>query len=76
MFMGPSTVPVPLVSTGLTIDPSAKISGDLNYTQTKDLTFPAGVISGKIVRVVPTANQNNRAAALIETPSKKWRTGY
>ena len=71
MFMGPSTVPVPLVSTGLTIDPSAKISGDLNYTQTKDLTFPAGTISGKIVRVVPTANQNNRAAALIETPGQK-----
>jgi len=71
MFMGPSTVPVPLVSTGLTIDPSAKISGDLNYTQTKELTFPAGVISGKIVRVVPTANQNNRAAALIETPGQK-----
>src|SRR5271157_4464034 len=71
MFMGPSTVPVPLVSTGLTIDPSAKISGDLNYTQTKDLTFPAGTISGKIVRVVPTANQNNRASTLIETPAQK-----
>lgn len=71
MFMGPSTVPVPLVSTGLTIDPSAKISGDLNYTQTKDLIFPAGTINGKIVRVVPTANQNNRAAALMETPAQK-----
>ena len=41
-FMGQSTVPVPSVNDGLTIDPSAKISGNLEYTQTKDLTFPAG----------------------------------
>ena len=71
MFMGPSTVPVPLVSTGLTIDPSAKISGDLNYTQSKDLAFPAGTISGKISRVAPTENQSYRASHIEETPAQK-----
>ncbi|HEY9151461.1 MAG TPA: hypothetical protein VIN60_01145 [Anaerolineales bacterium] len=67
-FMGPSTVPVPMVSTGLTIDPSAKISGDLNYTQTKDLTFPAGVINGKIVRSAPSVNQSMK---IEETSTQK-----
>ena len=57
-FIGQSTVPVPLVAPGLTIDPSAKISGDLAYTQIKDLTFPSGVIAGKITRTAPPANQS------------------
>jgi len=71
MFMGPSTIPMPLVGTGLTIDPSAKISGDLNYTQSKDLTFPAGTISGKTIRVAPTQNQSSRASNTEETPAQK-----
>jgi cytoskeletal protein CcmA (bactofilin family) len=68
MFMGPSTVPVPFVNPGLTVDPSAKISGNLQYTQTKDLTFPAGVIGGKITRTPQPQSQTSR---LEETPSQK-----
>ncbi len=51
MFMGPSTVPVPLVKQGLTVDPAARIAGNLQYTQNADLVFPAGVISGSVTRV-------------------------
>ncbi|MBI2758068.1 MAG: polymer-forming cytoskeletal protein [Chloroflexi bacterium] len=56
MFLPRSTVGVPLVRPGLTIDPSAKIAGNLEYTQARDLTFPAGVIAGKITRTEPPAN--------------------
>jgi cytoskeletal protein CcmA (bactofilin family) len=58
MFMGPSTVPVPLVKQGLTIDPAAKIQGNLEYTQNNDLSFPAGVVGGKITRMIPPAKEN------------------
>jgi cytoskeletal protein CcmA (bactofilin family) len=78
MFMGQSTVPVPLVNPGLTIDPAAKISGNLDYTQSKDLTFPAGTISGKISRTVPPANENTRARIVAESPALKvanWSLG-
>ncbi len=53
MFMGPSTVAVPVVKQGLTIDPGAKISGNLEYTQNTDLSFPAGVVQGSVTRSVP-----------------------
>jgi cytoskeletal protein CcmA (bactofilin family) len=58
MFMQPSTVPVPPVKQGLTIDPSAKITGNLEYTQNNDLSFPAGVVVGKITRTLPPVDQN------------------
>ena len=58
MFMQPSTVPIPMVKPGLTIDPAAKISGNLTYTQNKDLSFPAGVVSGKITRTQPPVDKN------------------
>jgi hypothetical protein len=48
--MPQSTIPVPVVQQGLTIDPATKIRGDLRYTQNSDLTFPAGVIEGRITR--------------------------
>ena len=75
MFMGgQSTVPIPLVKTGLTIDPSAKIAGNLDYTQNNDLTFPAGVVSGKISRTTPPVNQAAGArgtSEFVETPAQK-----
>jgi cytoskeletal protein CcmA (bactofilin family) len=73
VFMGQSTVPVPQVKPGLTIDPSAKISGNLDYTQNNDLTFPAGVVAGKISRTVPSVNQNSegRSSNLEATPAQK-----
>jgi len=60
-FIGQSTVPVPLVTPGLTIDSSAKIAGNLEYTQTKELTFPGGVVAGKITRSAPSPDQSRPA---------------
>ena len=71
-FTGQSTVPVPLVTPGLTIDPSAKISGNLEYTQTSDLAFPGGVVAGKVTRTTPPANQSRPVAQ--ETAAQKVGT--
>lgn len=57
MFMQQTTVAVPQVDPGLTIDPDAKISGNLNYTQNKKLAFPEGVIAGKVTRAQQPSNQ-------------------
>ena len=57
LFMPQSTVPVPTVKQGLTIDPSAKIAGNLDYTQNNDLSFPAGVVGGKVTRTQPPADR-------------------
>jgi cytoskeletal protein CcmA (bactofilin family) len=51
MFMGQSTVAVPVIPPGLTIDPEAKIAGDLDYTQNAELAFPAGVVAGRVTRM-------------------------
>ncbi len=58
MFMSQSTVPVPVVKEGITIDPSVKIAGNLVYTQRNDLSFPAGVVGGKITRTLPAVDKN------------------
>jgi cytoskeletal protein CcmA (bactofilin family) len=58
MFMSQSTVPIPSVKEGLTINPSARITGDLLYTQNTDLSFPGGVVGGKITRTQPAVDQN------------------
>ena len=68
LFMPQSPVPVPTVKPGLTIDPSAKIEGDLEYTQTRELTFPTGVIAGKVTRKEPAVNA---PATRQETTSEK-----
>ncbi len=52
MFMPDSTIPVPVIKQGLTIDPAARIRGNLEYTQNSELQFPAGVVEGKITRSV------------------------
>ena len=77
MFMPQSSVQAPNVRPGLTIDPSAKIEGDLEYTQSKDLTIPAGVVSGKVTRTAPQSSGG--AAAREETAGQKvgkWALGF
>ncbi len=69
MFMNQSTVPVPSVRPGLTIDPAARIKGNLDYVQSTDLTFPAGVVGGSITRQAPPAEERRPTAA--ETASQR-----
>jgi cytoskeletal protein CcmA (bactofilin family) len=58
MFMRQSTVPVPMIKQGLTIDPAAKIKGNLDYTQNLELGIPAGVVAGKITRTTQPVEKN------------------
>ncbi len=50
LFMPPSSVPAPTVEPGLTIDPSARVEGNLEYTQAEELAIPAGVVGGTVTR--------------------------
>jgi cytoskeletal protein CcmA (bactofilin family) len=70
-FMPQSPVPIPTVNPGLTLDPSARIEGNLEYTQTRDVPIPEGVVAGDIMRNEPAAGP----AARQETTSErilKW----
>ena len=56
VFMPPAAISAPQVKPGLTIDPSARIAGNLTYTQSQNVTIPAGVVSGKVTRTPPRGN--------------------
>ena len=77
MMFPQSGVPAPNVKPGLTIDPSAKIEGNLEYTQSKDLTIPAGVVGGEVTRTAPQSS-GGRAAGKETTAQKvgKWALGF
>ena len=61
--MFPSSVPVPAVATGLTIDPSARIHGDLEYTSSSDLSLPAAETSTSCSVPSPILLTSTRVAA-------------
>lgn len=77
LFMPQSSVSVPNVSLGLTLNPASKIEGDLTYTQSQDLTIPAGVVAGEVTRTAPASD--GRTAARQETTGQKvgkWALGF
>lgn len=78
MFGGQSTVVVPIVKQGLSIDPEAKIGGNLDYTQNTDLVFPAGVVAGKVSRAIQpqqTSEPTPEQTATQKVTDWIWRTG-
>lgn len=68
LFMPPSPVSVPTVAAGLTIAQSAMIEGNLEYTQSRELAVPAGVVAGQVTRKEPVTNT---AAAPQETTGQR-----
>jgi cytoskeletal protein CcmA (bactofilin family) len=68
LFMPPSPISAPTVKPGLTIAPSAKIEGNLEYTQSEELAIPAGVVAGKVTQDQPATNT---AAASQETTGQR-----
>lgn len=50
MFLPQSSISIPELDPGLTIAQSATIEGNLEYTQSRELVFPAGVVAGEIAR--------------------------
>jgi hypothetical protein len=72
MFMPQSPVPAPTVAQGITIDPSARVEGDLEYTQTKDLEFPSGVVAGQVNRNEPVTDQTTPRPETTGERISRW----
>ena len=71
LFMPQVSIPIPTVPTGITIDPSAKIEGNLEYTQSRELSFPAGVVAGQVIRNEPTVRgRQARQETTVERVSR------
>jgi cytoskeletal protein CcmA (bactofilin family) len=76
MWMGQSTVPLPVVRQGLTIDPAASIEGNLDYTQNVDLSFPAGVVQGTVMRTAPPSTSEPKPQETAAEKVGKWGLRY
>jgi cytoskeletal protein CcmA (bactofilin family) len=53
MYMPQANIDLPTVKPGFTIGEGAKIKGNLEYTQSKDVKIPANTVGGKITRTEP-----------------------
>lgn len=53
VYIPQTPITVPTVKGGLTMDPAAKIGGDLTYTSAKELAIPGGVVAGKVIHNLP-----------------------
>lgn len=60
---------LPSVSPGLTVTESARVGGNLEYSSTYDLAFPAGAVGGQVTRVEPEINQGRVRVA--PTPAQR-----
>ena len=56
MYMPNASISIPSVAPGFTISDEAKIKGNLEYTQSKDIKIPAGVVDGKVTRTEPVVD--------------------
>jgi cytoskeletal protein CcmA (bactofilin family) len=72
MFMPDSTIPVPVIKQGLTIDPAARIQGDLEYTQNNELRFPSGVIQGEVTRLLQPVEGEVYAEPTAGEKASQW----
>lgn len=73
LFMPRSTIPVPAVAQGLTLDPNARIAGNLSYTQNAELSFPAGVVAGKVTRSSqPQSETESKRAPTAGEQAGQW----
>lgn len=79
LFMPPSSIPIPSVAAGLTVAQSAKIEGDLAYTQSNEVALPAGVVTGEVTRDQPvtgtsTAQQESTGERILNWGIDMLRT--
>jgi cytoskeletal protein CcmA (bactofilin family) len=68
LFMPQSPIPIPRVDPGLTLSQSAKIEGNLAYTQSRELILPVGAVAGKVTRNQPSTST---AASPQETTGQR-----
>ncbi len=69
MFMPQSGISFPSVKPGFNVGEGAKIAGNLEYTQSKDVTIPQGAVSGKITRTAPVVDTSK--VTVPPTPAEK-----
>jgi cytoskeletal protein CcmA (bactofilin family) len=72
MFMPDSTIPVPVIKQGLTIDPAARIQGNLEYTQNSELRFPSGVVQGEVTRLLQPAEGEAHVEPTAGEMASQW----
>jgi cytoskeletal protein CcmA (bactofilin family) len=64
---------LPSVAPGLTVAEGARIAGELVYSSTYDLDFPAGAVAGPVTRVEPEIDQGQvRAAPTPAQEAGRW----
>jgi cytoskeletal protein CcmA (bactofilin family) len=76
MFMPQSPIAPPAIQPGLTIDPSAQVAGDLSYTQAQDVSIPAGVVTGEVIRNTPRSNPNAPREETTAEKVQKWGLNF
>ncbi len=72
MYMPNVSISIPSVGPGFTVSDEAKIKGNLEYTQSKDIKFPSGVVDGKITRTEPSININKAAPPTATQKAISW----
>jgi cytoskeletal protein CcmA (bactofilin family) len=70
MYMPQSDIDFPTVKPGFSIAEGAKIKGNLEYTQSKDIKIPANAVSGKVTRTMPVVEP----AQIQPTPAQETMT--
>lgn len=76
MYMPNVSISIPSVQPGFTVSDEAKIKGNLKYTQSKDIKFPAGVVDGKITRTEPVADTTYvKAPPTVAQKAVSWSLG-
>jgi cytoskeletal protein CcmA (bactofilin family) len=72
VYMPQADIHFPSVKPGFNVGEDAKIAGNLEYTQSKDVKIPSGVVSGKITRNEPVIDPNE--VIVPPTPAEKAMT--
>ena len=73
MYMPNTSISIPSAAAGFTISDEAKIKGNLKYTQSKDIKFPAGVVEGKITRTEPVVDTTHvKAPPTVAQKAVSW----
>jgi len=76
LYMPQADLDFPTVKPGFNVGKDAKIAGNLEYTQSKDVKIPSGAVGGKITRTEPVVNPAD--VEVQPTPAEKamdWTFG-
>jgi len=72
LFMPQSPILAPALIPGLRVDPAARIEGNLEYTQDKKLTLPAGIVGGNIRYIAFVPNVTGPTEPTLAEKVSNW----